>query len=87
MSENRKNIFKFNTKLVRIFNKIDKKQRGFISKYQIQFNFPREECEDELKKKFVNCMSKCSNSSHYVDLSAFLELGHLLVQLGLHSMK
>jgi hypothetical protein len=87
MYEKKSNRLKvFNEKLVRIFRKIDKKSLGYITKYQIAHNFPREEREEVLKMKLIHCLSECSSASHYLDLYGFLELVHVLLTTGLHTL-
>lgn len=84
MSNDKQKLYIFNQKMCRIFKKIDKSNKGFITKYQIQFSFPREEREESLKRKVVKSLGECTSAGHYLDLYGFLELVHLLVTLGLH---
>lgn len=84
MNNEKQKLFYFNQKLCRIFRKIDKSNKGFITKYQIQFSFPREEREEILKRKIVKSLSECTSAGHYLDLYGFIELVHLLITLGLY---
>jgi len=75
-----------NKRLCRIFGKIDKVGRGYITKSQIQYNFPREEKEEVLKYKILNSLSECPNGT-YLDLVGFLSLVHFIINLGIYHTK
>ena len=86
MYDKRSKLSKINEKICRIFKKIDTKQKGYISKYQIQFSFPREEREEKLKHKIVQCLTEMTSSSHYLDLYGFMQVVHVILANGLHHM-
>lgn len=80
------NIKKVNEKLSRIFKKVDKLQRGYITRSQIMYNWPKDENIDMLKFKILHCLADCQ-SGVYLDILGFLDLVHFIVSLGLYTIR
>lgn len=50
------------------------------------YNFPKNENVDLLKFKILHCLAECQ-SGVYLDLVGFLRLVHLIVNLGLYTIR